>query len=625
MAQSVDTADLTTFLARHPPFDGLSHEDVVRLAASAELAAYAPGDLILDAFRDPSVEVFVVLEGEVGLWNDADGQGSAPDEVLAAGGVFGFSAMLTERSLGPLAVATTTARIARIPGEVAATAFASKRGAQFLAQSMFAVTRTRRVTPAYGSIDELVHGEPLVVEPTDPVVEVSRRMTEADCTYAVVRRGEGDYGLVTDATIRAKVVAAGLDGSTPVEQACSDLTPLSTLGDSAAEALIGMFQADGDHVVVVDRERQLRGVVSTREFTLSPTTADVSLHEQIRRAATTDDLVERAKRIPFLLGDLLSRGLASGKVIAVHSTILDAVIRRTVELTFEAHPTLSVDGFTWMSLGSNGRREAVLSSDIDSAVAFAGTPTSEQIAAYLAAFGEVHATLARAGLSSDAHGAAANRRTFARTNSEWRAAAQTWLNDPADHQGAIMISLLVDSRPIYGDPGLPAVSAVFKEVRDHPGTLRLLLQDSLARRARLRSARDLRDLLMRRPGLFDIKSDALLPIVNIGRWAALSVGSSILPTVDRLEIASGSAMLPDGQASSLVEIFEVLQRLRLRYQLLQHQNGARASDELMVETMSPIDRSIIAQAVREIAGVQKRMTNIASYVPAEEWTRPEKA
>ncbi len=622
MMASMDVPELASFLADHPPFDGLAREAVERLAAAAEQLAYEPGDLILDAFRDPSVEVFVLLSGRVDLWNDADGLTSEPDESLSPGGLFGFSAMLTERSVGPRAVAGTAVSVARIPGDAASAAFASKRGARFLAESMFAVTAARPLTPAYGSVDELIAGEPLVVAPGDPVLEVARRMTESGCGYAVVRRGEGDYGLVTDETIRVRVVAGALPGSTPASRLCADVTPLAMLGDSAAEALIAMLEAQADHVLVVDREQRLRGVVTTTEFTLSPTTADVSLHAQLRHAETVDDLLERARRIPFLLGDLLSRGLASGKVIAVHSTIVDAVVRRAVELTFRAHPALSLDAFTWLSLGSNGRREAVLSSDIDSAVAFAGTPSEAEVSAYLSAFGEVHATLSRAGLSSDDHGATASRRAFARTNAQWRAAATSWLASPVDDQGAIMTSLLVDGRPIYGDHGLPAVTEVFTELRDHPATMRLLLQDSLARRARLRSYRDLRDLLARRPGLFDVKSYALLPIVNIARWAALSVGSSVLPTVERLEVAAGSTMLPDEQARILVEIFEVLQRLRLRYQLMQHQSGVRPSDELMVEGMSPIDRSVVAQAVREIAAVQKRMTNVASFLPTEEWNRP---
>jgi CBS domain-containing protein len=183
-----------------------------------------------------------------------------------------------------------------------------------------------------------------------------------------------------------------------------------------------------------------------------------------------------------------------------------------------------------------------------------------------------------------------------------------------------MMSLLVDGRPIHGDQGLPAVTRVFSEVRRHPGTMRLLLQESLSKRAKLRP---MRNILARHPETFDIKTHALLPIVNIGRWAALSVGSTALPTTERLRAASGSAMLPEEQASTLIEVFGVLQRLRLRYQLTRHRCGDTPSDVLTMRRVSSIDRSVIAQAVREISSVQRRMDNISNFVPAEAWASPE--
>ncbi len=131
----------------------------------------------------------------------------------------------------------------------------------------------------------------------------------------------------------------------------------------------------------------------------------------------------------------------------------------------------------------------------------------------------------------------------------------------------------------------------------------------------------MRDVLKRRPD-FDLKKHALLPIVNIGRWAALSVGSHALPTVERLRVAAGSAMLPEDQATTLVEVFELLQRLRLRYQLLQHENGDDPSDVFVMDRMSPMDRTVVSEAVREIASIQRRMANVSNYVPAVEWSIP---
>jgi CBS domain-containing protein len=302
--------------------------------------------------------------------------------------------------------------------------------------------------------------------------------------------------------------------------------------------------------------------------------------------------------------------------------VVDTLVRRAIGFVFAAHPELSVDAFTWLSLGSNGRREAVLSSDVDSAAAFDGYLSREEIARYRAAFAEVYDVLARAGLSGDENGATARHALFARTNEDWRDAGLQWLADPVEHNGAMMTSLLVDGRPIHGDPGLPAVTQVFGDLRRHPGTMRLLLQESLSKRAKLRP---MRHLLSRHPGTFDIKKHALLPIVNVGRWAALSVGSAALPTIDRLRAAAGSAMLPDEQAKTLIEVFGVLQRLRLRYQLMQHRAGDQPSDLITINRMSSIDRSVIAQAVREISSVQRRMGNVSQVVPAEAWASPEPA
>jgi CBS domain-containing protein len=146
--------------------------------------------------------------------------------------------------------------------------------------------------------------------------------------------------------------------------------------------------------------------------------------------------------------------------------------------------------------------------------------------------------------------------------------------------------------------------------------MRLLLEESLASRARMRSWRD---VLSGRPETFYIKAHAVLPVVNLARWAALAVGSSALPTVERLRAASGSQMLPGDRAETLVEVFGLLQRLRLRYQLLQRQSGDRPSDLLTLDRLSSIDRSLVAEAVREIAAIQRRMTNVAHFVPAEGW------
>jgi CBS domain-containing protein len=366
----VPVDDLAAFLADHPPFDSLDPEALTLLAAAAQVESYREGQLILDAFADLTDEVFVVVSGTVDLWNNADRTDEEADERLGPGELFGFSAMLTERSVGPRAVAATQTVAARIPASVVAPAFASRRGARFLAEKVTSASGRFAGAPTYSLVDELIVQDPLVVGPRTPAAEVARLMTERTAPCAAVPSGDGQYGLVTDSLLRSHLLVDGLPFDTPVEHVMKPSVPTVFLGDSAAEASILMFDSGAEFLPVVDRGGNIRGVVGPRDFAVSSTTAGVSLHEQLRRASTIEELYVRARRVPAMLADLLSRGLASGKVIAVHSAILDTIVRRAIVLIFASHPDLSLDAFTWLSLGSNGRREAVLSSDIDSAVAF---------------------------------------------------------------------------------------------------------------------------------------------------------------------------------------------------------------------------------------------------------------
>jgi CBS domain-containing protein len=590
------------------------------LAGRAGFAHFQPGEVVFDAFSAPQREVLLVLDGRVDLWTrlgpvDQRPVGR-PDEERVTGGTIGFSSVLSQRPVGPLAVAATPVRVAAFPASAVTAAFAPLGGARYLVERVPTIGRQIPRLTAYSAVDDLIVTEPLVVPADEPLAGVAAAMAARDLPYAAVRLPSGGFGMLTDAMLRRSLTAAGALPAVPVDQVADLEPPTVARDESSAQALLLLLDRNADFVLVVDGTDRLCGVVAPRDFMVSATTAGVSLHEQIRRADTGDELCQRSRRLPALVGDLVARGLDAGVIIQVHSAVIDTIIRRAIDLVFDRHPDLSTDAFTWLSLGSNGRHEAVLSSDIDCAVAFDDAVDPALADAYRAVFAEVNDLLDGAGLRRDRHGTNPQNPRFARTNRDWRAAALDWMAAPEKDDGAIMTSLMVDGRPIHGDPGLSEVNRVFGDLRRHPGTKRLLLQEMLSRRAQ---PHPLRDALRLRSGPFDIKAHGVLPIVNIGRWAALNAGSTALPTVDRLRSGAGSEMVPADRAETLIESFRVLQRLRLHHQLRQLREGTEPSDRLDLDSMSAIDRSVLAQAVREVGAAQRRMDRIAQYVPIDEW------
>jgi len=619
-AADLQAEELGRFLAGVELFSAFDPAQITAIAAAATVREFSAGDLVVDAFTAPPTEIYVVLRGEVDLWHDQDRVTKAGDDRFVAGDVFGFSAMLTERPVGPRVVAIRSASIAVLPGNLVEPAFYSRSGARFLADYISRTRRRSTSAPQFSTVEDLIASTPLVVGPETPVAVIARQLADRDVHCAVVDSGDGTYGIVTESVLSRQVVGDGVSAGTPARVVMVHPATTVEISGSSDEALITLLDTRAEYLPVVDRSGNLRGVVGARDFVLAPTTAGVGMLEQIHRARNRAELIERARRAPSVLDDILDRGLAVDRVIRVYSAIVDAIVRRSIHLIFADHPDLALDQFTWLFLGSHGRREAVPCSDVDVAIAFNDDVSPETMVLFRRAFGDVNELLTAAGLGVDVNGANASNKAFSRTNGEWRAAATRWLTAPGEHSRAAMAvhrtglaviaSLLVDARPVHGTPGLPEVARVFTDFRRHPAAMDLLLSESLSHRAKVRE-RTLRDAFTGKGDTFDVKTHGLLPVVSIARWAALGVGSTELQTVKRLRDASGSAILPSTEADRLIEVFEILQRMRLRHHLNQLRHGQQPSDLIDRDELSPIERSMIGQAVREINTIARRMDRVA--------------
>jgi len=103
---------------------------------------------------------------------------------------------------------------------------------------------------------------------------------------------------------------------------------------------------------------------------------------------------------------------------------------------------------------------------------------------------------------------------------------------------------------------------------------------------------------------------ALLLIANIARWAALSVG--VARTSDA-GAAPGRRIADDDRryADTLVDVFEMVQDVRLRHQPEHLEAGETPSDTMRLRAMSAIEASVLDEAIREILAIQRRIANRA--------------
>src|SRR3712207_9293610 len=68
-------------------------------------------------------------------------------------------------------------------------------------------------------------------------------------------------------------------------------------------------------------------------------------------------------------------------------------------------------------------------------------------------------------------------------------------------------------------------------------------------------------------------------------------------------------------AETLSDVFEIVQRMRLRHQLEQLESGATPSDTMRLRDLSSIEVSVLDEAIREILAIQRRMANLTRFAP----------
>jgi CBS domain-containing protein len=313
-------------------------------------------------------------------------------------------------------------------------------------------------------------------------------------------------------------------------------------------------------------------------------------------------------------------GAPAPRISSIITVVADALTRRLVKLTLAEMGTPPAP-LTWLALGSFGRSEAALSSDMDSGLIWDGDPEAPR--AYMQDLGtRVVEELARSGFAADPHGATAAEPLFDRSFQAWRGTLRTLIDDPDREKALIYISLVSDARPVMsvGDARDPLEE--LRQVWHRRPLLRLMLRLALTHtppsglRRRRPSARDLvAGRADEHRGKIDIKEGGVLPVVAIARYGSLAAGVRAVSTRTRLEAAVTAGTLDRRDARMLGEAFELFSRLRMEHQVEQLRAGADPDNLIDAETLNPVTRGYLREAFHAVSSVQRSLRGELALLP----------
>lgn len=624
------------FLKRYPPFTFLSEDSLESVAREVEVRFYGPREYLFGQ-GDPAQNFFFVLkEGSVQLTEHKEGQEKVV-EVCDEGDVFGVLALLGKRPYILSAQAREETLIYAIPvsifekilnensrvGLYFAAGFASGQVVvrTDLSQSQKARSVFKDVSQDNGLL--MFSGQSNINYSSDvltclegtPIKEAVRQMAAIGVgSIVVVNAKSHPVGIITDKDIRNRLVAQQKSYDTPVDELMT--SPVMTKSKEAnfSDLYLTMIKNRLHHLIFTEDgsvDSPVTGILSDHDILLSQGSSPAVL---INALLNTWDVKEMAKvrdQAERLLRYYLENEVAIDFVANIITEINDIIIKRAVDLAKrkhdQDHPEASKVRFCFLSLGSEGREEQLLRTDLDNAIVFEDVPKEKLKATkeyMLLIAQEVIETLLSCGFQPCPADMMANNPKYCQPMSDWKKQFSSWIHSP-NQQALMNATIFFDYRPIVGYKALAEelTEHIYNEIGGKTIFLNFLAKNALLNPPPLGF---FRNFIVEKSGeqkdKFDIKLRAMMPLADIARLLVLShqvVGINNtfkrFEKLAELEPNYSELMLEAGKA------YEILMRMRA----IEGLNSGSSGRYIQPEKLGKLQRQLLKNAFAPIDELQK--------------------
>jgi CBS domain-containing protein len=472
-----------------------------------------------------------------------------------------------------------------------------------------------RLTATEGGLREKAHlpvtrfARPLVrCGPQTPIRDVARQITDSRLTCALVEFRDG-LGIVTDMDFRRRVATGEVDASEPIHRIAR--RPARTVGadTTVATALLEMIEHDLRHLIVLDAGGRPAGMLRVVDLASSELRDPLVVRGAVEQATSVAELADACRLLPPTAVELFDTGVPPVRIGALLAAVLDAVLRRLLDLDREVARTPTA--CSWLVLGSLARREPLPTSDVDTALIWDDPEPGEEervAAAVRAAASTVLDDMERCGLPRCHDGANADDPRFGRSLAGWERAASSWVRDLSGEGALLLATMLADSRPLNDVTLGRAATDRMLAATGTPQFRKALLEYTLSSRPPIGFVRNLVvEHSGEHRGQLSLKRGGLRPVTSLSRWVALMTADTHGTTPQRLRRGAAEGLLTGDESESLVGAYEHLYGLLLEQEVTAIRAGEPPSTYVDPAELDSLSRRHLRESFRAIAHVQDRL------------------
>ena len=456
-------------------------------------------------------------------------------------------------------------------------------------------------------IGSLIRKDPITIEAGTSIRATAALMSNRDVSSVMILNDGKLVGLVTDRDLRKRCVAIGLTGNEPIDQIMTPDPKTIDASTLTAQALMTMTRMRFHHLPVMQHGK-LVGMVTATDLANHQSANSAYLAADVRKAKSVTDLVEVSKRLPSLHLHLANASVTARHIGEAVSCLTDSITGRLLEMA-EAKLGPPPVPYVWMAGGSQARHEQSSHSDQDNALLLSDDvqPEHDEYFSALARF--VSDGLAECGFVYCPGDAMATNPQWRKPLKVWMGYFDRWIQSP-EPKSVMLSSIFFDLRPVKGRIELftPLQQNILKKSQENRIFLAYMMANAMSHRPPLGF---FRQFVLERGGehddTLDLKHRGIVPITDMARVLALSLGKEPVNTVERLRACAGTNVLSADMAENLEDALEFIASLRIQHQAQQIKRGQKADNYVPPGELSELEREHLKHAFRVIQTMQESM------------------
>ncbi|TDD94883.1 DUF294 nucleotidyltransferase-like domain-containing protein [Flavobacterium cellulosilyticum] len=539
---------IADFLKKYPPFDNLSFQELSEIATSIRVInlekhklLFHINDILHDSF-------YVVASGVINLTVIADAEETLINKCVE-GDVFGLRPFFAKNNYMMTAKAREESIIYAIPIATFRTFVTHNSNVlEYLLESFASnSSNPNEIENLHGKLvsDNIYYSDqksemqyfqslsynttPLKITTSSIVQEVAQLMTNTITNSAIVCQNDLPIGIVTHTDMSTKIATGRYSISTTIDKIMT--SPVVTIMEnvSLAEAQLLMLKYNVTHLCVTNDgtdKSTVKGIISEHDLIVAQASNPGVLIKEIKRSKSAEDLKSIRKRLTELIQKSLHKNIPLSHINNIASEINLAIIKRSVELAILDLGSPPVR-FVWLSIGSQGRKEQLLSTDQDSILIFEDvTPDKyRDVKDYFIKLAKrTTVSLENVGYELCPNGHIASNMLWCKSLTDWTKQYSNWINTPGENSNEIS-SIFFDLEIAFGEHKLEEAiqNVIFNNVKNNVLFFDFLGNDALRKNSPLTFFKNFNvEELGVNKDKFDIKTRALMPLIDAARLFSLS-------------------------------------------------------------------------------------------------------